>query len=162
MNKQQQLEQEAHLVSLGRGKPVTIVDFDAIQKTANERNKKWSENHPPRVDGQKEYDTLIQKHFDLKQQTHSYEQLVNEAAAKIHNCEERIKQTKQLHDGCESPLGKANYKEALHRLEAIELIDCKNALHRLRRYNQTAVAALRDFEAEFLPRIEKLRKLVTK
>lgn len=155
MNKQ--LAEEVRLVSLGRGRPVAVIDFDGVQNEINERNRKHAEEHPPRPDT-RELDELVQRHFDLKQDARHWEIQVNESAGKIRNCEDRIKVTKKLIDKCESPLGKSNYQAALRRLETTELIDLKNELLRHRRENQKAVDALRAFEAEQLPRLEQLRK----
>jgi hypothetical protein len=155
------IEEQLHIASLGAGKPIHLVDIGAVERNTAERNRKRDQEHPSKPDT-REYDRLVQKHFDLKQNTRHFENLVNEAAGQLKLCEERIKQTKKLLNGCESPLGQRNYDGALRRMETTELVDCKNKLARERKNNTDAIAVLRRFEAEFLPRIEELRKQVTK
>lgn len=139
-----------------------VVDFATIEKVSADATKKWIADNPPKFEHQKELDALIQKHFDLKQNARHFEIQVNEAAGQLRLCEERIKQTKQLSDGCESPLGKRNYEVALRRLESIERVDCQNTLRRMRRNNAEAADKLHAFVANELPRLEELRKVVKK
>jgi hypothetical protein len=138
------------------------VDLEQVQKRTNEANLKRDEANQPKSDPQKELDKLIQTHFDLKQNTRHAENLLNEACGQQHLCEQRVKQAKTLLKNCESPLGQRHYEAAVRRLESIELIDCLNNVKRLRKNNAETVSVLRSWEAEFLPRIEQLRKEVKK
>jgi septal ring factor EnvC (AmiA/AmiB activator) len=159
MNKQ--LEQELRATALGRGKPVTLVDFDEIQRTNNERIKQRDIEHPPKSDPQREYDLLVQKHFNLKQNLRSSENRLNEGAGQVRLCEERIAAKVKERDSMESPLGKHNCERSIDNLE-FELDDLQAKFKQLRRENAQALSDLKSFEAEKLPRIEELRKVVSK
>jgi hypothetical protein len=154
------IEEQLHIASLGAGKPIHLVDIAAIEKANAERSKQWSETNQPKSQPQKELAELAQRHYDLKRGCHHTENVLNEACGQLHLLEVRIKDTEKLLAKCGSPLGQANYGAALRRMRTIEAIDLQNAVKRARRNNSDALAALRAFEAEFLSRIEALRKEV--
>jgi hypothetical protein len=156
------IEEQLHIASLGAGKPIHLVDIAAIEKNTAERNKQWAEANQPKSEPEHELKRLVQKHYDLKRGCHHTENVLNEACGQLHLCEERIKDTEKLLTKCESPLGQANYEAALRRMRTIEHVDLQNAVKRARRNNSEALAALRTFEADQLPRIEQLRKEVGK
>jgi septal ring factor EnvC (AmiA/AmiB activator) len=159
-NKQNELtlEQQTQLISLGRGKPVAVIDFDAIQRKNNERN---AQRDLPKSDPQREYDLLVQKHFDLKQNLRSSENHLNEASGQVHLIEERIAEKVKERDAVESPLGKRYCERAIDQLE-FELDAAITNLKKLRRENSQALSDLKSFEVEKLPRLEELRKVVSK
>jgi predicted nucleic acid-binding Zn-ribbon protein len=102
----------------------------------------------------KEYNRLLNDHFDLKQWVRSCENRVNESAGQIRNHETRLTLLLEQKKTMESPLGLRTLEVQLVRLEE-ELAHEKEHYERLKKENREAVNRLKGFN---LQRIADLKK----
>jgi hypothetical protein len=101
----------------------------------------------------KEYNRLLNDHFNLKQWVRSCEIRVNESAGQIHNLEQRLTSLLIEKKAIESPKGQRTIENAIVRLEG-EIAEEKSNYNSLRTENNRAVKQLKSFD---VARLEELK-----
>ena len=112
------------------------------------------------ADLRKEYNTLRQRLFSLKQDAHCFEIRTNEAAGKIRNIQQRIDDVLRLKKEAAAMgnlRGERTYEQSIERLET-ELGDAEQEFAQNKRWNTQAARALKDFDGH--ARIEELKAIL--
>ena len=99
----------------------------------------------PKKELRKEYNRLLNEHFNLKQQAQGAENRVNESAGQIRNDEQRLTILLNEKAKTESPKGLYYIERSIVKLEE-ELTNEKQKYSRLRTENLNAVKALKAFD----------------
>lgn len=111
------------------------------------RDARFAADNPldPHTELRKEYNRLLNDHFNLKQWVRGCEVRVNESAGQIRNIEQRINSKITEKQATESPLGQRNHERAIVNLEG-ELAEAKEKFEALRKENVQAVRQLKTFD----------------
>jgi hypothetical protein len=133
---------------------ITDADIRNIEQAQAARRAAHDKANPPDAKEQrKEYNRLLNDHFNLKQWVRGCEVRVNESAGQIRNIEQRLNSLIIEKQQIESPLGQRNIEHAIVRLEG-ELADEKAKYEALRKENIQAVRQLKSFD---VTRLEALK-----